>query len=100
MGYAGTLDRLVQWGPRVGVLDIKCGGPDPAYGIQTAGYMMLVEQPVVAEKLGLRGVVLLSRWSLHLLATGKYDPCDHEDRNDREVFKWCLGIHDWKRRYR
>ena len=102
MGYAGTMDRVIQWGALIGILDLKCGQPDPAYGIQTAGYEMLVEQPIVMKALDLKGkgIVELHRWSLHLLASGRYEICDYTDRTDRATFKHCLGVHYWKRRHR
>lgn len=100
MGYAGTLDRLILWGSEIGILDIKCGGPDPAYGIQTAGYQLLVNQPSVLESLGLKGSIKFSRWSVHLGQNGTPKVADHIDQNDLNVFKYCVAIHAWKRRHR
>ena len=98
--YAGTLDRLVLWNGDYCILDLKCGQHVRAYGIQTAGYEMLVELPESIEALELDKPLLgvkLRRYGIHLADTGTYKIVEHVRQKDRATFKHCLGIHEWKK---
>ena len=51
------------------------------------------------EALGLDKPLLglkIRRYGIHLADTGNYKIVEHVKRNDRSVFRYCLGIHEWK----
>lgn len=101
MRFAGTIDKLIKWCGMDAVLELKCGVHVPAYGIQTAGYLMMAELPESMQALGLTVPLSLNRlrFGAYLGPDGKYKLVQHDDENDRAIFKHCLAIYHWKRRY-
>jgi len=87
--FCGTLDRLGRIRKRRGVLDIKCGQPEPWHQIQLAGYALC-----------LRNSYALARWSLYLKDDGDFrlKPC--RDLNDFRIFICATSITNWKSDYR
>lgn len=101
--YAGTLDRLVELNGKIWLLDLKAGGHVPAYGIQSAGYAMLLQAAIAAKLLApeLRRIHArfpVKRAGVHLDGSGNYKIEEHNEVEDYSVFKWALGLHNWKRR--
>jgi hypothetical protein len=81
--YEGHPDRLVEIHGRPGILDLK--GPSKAawQGVQLAAYAHAMS-PLSA-----------ARWTLHL-SDDKYALVEHTSRDDWNVFKAALIIHNWK----
>lgn len=97
MGYAGTIDRLAilrthgaEGGRAPWVIDIKTAeDPHPAYGVQMAGYSLLLRDsgPVAAP---------LRRGTVHLYPDGTYRLVPFANPNDEPAFRALLAIHAWK----
>lgn len=92
LGFAGTLDRVVL--TREGLVflvDIKTAvRMSPAYGVQLAGYMLLLE----AEGVPLPAPV--ERKGLQLSPDGAYRLVPYINPNDRPAFCGLLAVHHWK----
>ena len=83
---AGTLDRIVQCGRNVVLLDIKSGSTlFPATAIQTAAYANLYDGRYrIKKRIGV------------LLGPDGYKIKVYDDKNDYRVFLSCLQIHRFK----
>lgn len=92
--YAGTLDRvLVGARGRHGLamlVDLKTSVQmAPSFGVQLAGYQLLLESahPELPP---------LSREGLQLRADGTYHLQPYRNPNDRPCFMGLLAVHHWK----
>ena len=83
MGYAGTLDRIMDNGYWRWVLDIKTGASQKWHSLQTAAYAACMER---AQK----------RASLVLKENGTYKLHEHTGWGDRRVFYAALSCYHWK----
>ena len=84
-GYAGTLDRVIEWGLSTTVIDIKTGSPSPWHALQTAAYAACLRPPVV------------SRAAVYLDGNGKYRCQHHMDHiADLQAFYATLAVANWK----
>lgn len=93
--FAGTLDRLVEVrGGEVMLIDLKtAANMTPAYGVQLAGYQMLLEGVVLDDG---RTVPSLTRKGLQLRPDGTYRLIGYTNPNDRPCFMGLLALHHWK----
>ena len=84
--YAGTLDRRVKLKGKdeKAVIDLKTGEPQNWHAVQTAAYAMAFDEP-------------MRRFGVYL-SEGGFKLVEHKDRNDYNVFKACLTIHNFKAR--
>lgn len=102
MRYAGTLDRLFVWNNDLWLVDLKAGGHVPAYCVQTAAYLdMLQSIPLgidLYEKLAGWDRLQVLRAGLHLAGDGTYKVEMHADHTDISTFRHALGLYFWKRR--
>ena len=83
-------DRVVKLGKgQIGVYDIKCTSKlHPAYGVQTAGYVLGLGfkcDPEVAR-----------RFVVHLRPNSLYQLHEYKDPKDGEIFEAALKIAWWK----
>ena len=93
LGFAGTLD-LHAFLPNVAdenwIVDVKTADTShPSYGVQTAGYALLLQaagEPITD----------LRRGSLHLFSDGTYRLAEYKAAADFSAFLGCLSIHQWK----
>ena len=90
--FGMRVDRLVKLGNgQNAVIDIKCTSRvHPAYGIQTAGYVIGLGfgfpcNPLIAR-----------RFVVHLKPSGLYGLHEYKDPQDGEVFAAALRIAYWK----
>lgn len=100
MRYAGTIDKLARWCGMDSLIELKCGPNVPAYGIQTAGYMLMVELPESMELLGIARplTMMRQRFGLYLKPDGTYKLTEHRNPDDAAIFKHALAIYHWKQR--
>lgn len=84
--FAGTIDRLVKlpdgstW-----LIDLKTSAdPYPSYGVQLAGYQLLLSLSDVR------------RATVHLRDDGTYRQHEFKNPNDAAAFMACLSLHQWK----
>jgi hypothetical protein len=104
-GYAGTLDRYVQWAPgrriglRFGLLEIKTGAADPTHGPQTAAYLhaLLSMKKKLLPRGSVRGAP--TRAAVYLGADGRYRVELHQDPADLSIFMAALTTYHFKARY-
>lgn len=89
MGYAGTIDRVLEINGKLGILDIKGGVKQAWHSIQTAGYAVGYFGSMFRER---------SRWALYLKDDANYMLVSHDDPRDFGLFTSALGIAKWKRR--
>jgi hypothetical protein len=89
LGYAGTLDRIVELGARKVLIDIKSGAPTRAAKIQTAAYQFAHPD---RDRIDYRAAVQLS-------ADGKYKlhPYHGDLIWDFSVFSAALTLYQFKR---
>lgn len=103
MRYAGTVDRfgIVQRlhpSGRPSVVDIKTGDPDDAgAGPQTAAYEQLIRAVFEPDMFGPDVPADLwdeawTRYSVQLLASGKYKLCTYTQHRDLQRFNWALSL--------
>lgn len=97
MGYAGRLDRIVQFPdrPRPTVLDLKSGASAPWHRVQTAGYALAWGQREGG------GALLPERCCLYLQADGspgRFSP--HKDRRDFDLFRAAVTLAHFQKRPR
>lgn len=87
--FAGTIDRVIQMPDgKTLVVDIKTASDaHPSYGVQLAGYELLLSMD---SSLRIDG-----RATVHL-AEGGYRLHMHTDPNDHPAFMGCLSILQWK----
>lgn len=84
--YAGTRDRRLRIGKKVGVLDIKSSYMlMPTTGPQTAAYKEIFN--ATADKADL----LACRWGLKLKPDGTYELHEYRDPGDWNTFVSCLN---------
>lgn len=98
--FAGTLDRVAylrlssEASPSTWLLDIKTADdPHPSFGVQLAGYQILLSHAENANGVSLAG---LRRGSVHLRADGTYRLHPYTNPNDEATFRACLAIAHWK----
>lgn len=90
LGYAGTLDRLMQFDGEAWLIDLKTSaGPVPSYGVQLAGYTELLRVDCGAGFTPKRATV-------HLRGDGTYLLKQFSDTNDFACFRALLSINQWK----
>jgi len=77
--FAGTIDIIGELNGESFVIDIKTGGPDPAYRIQTAAYKL-----ASGSNMAVSGVT--GRACLYLAKDGTYKLEEHKAREDVTVF--------------
>lgn len=90
--YAGTFDRVVRIGSDIGILDIKTGALVEAYKLQTAAYLMALDE------FGQMYPMPTKRWVVSLQPDGRYRFEEHTDPADFEVFIAALTIAQWQMR--
>ena len=84
--YAGTLDRLGDYGGCNMLVDIKTGSPEPWHAIQARAYA----EPISG---------LCPRMGVYLSADGKYKIVNHEGWHDWDAFRAALDTWKWKERH-
>lgn len=83
-GYAGTLDRVVNFGHGIDcIVDIKTGGVEDWHQLQTAAYQLALEMPA-------------DRMAVYLRDDGTYSARSHTDPNDSKVFLAAVAVANWK----
>lgn len=112
--FAGTLDRLAylrmkgEEQPSTWLLDIKTSAdPHPSYGVQLAGYRMLLAGQEEAGPLSVAmgeafrriGLDHIKRATVHLDVSGHYRFHQYQDHNDEATFMACLAIHRFKEKH-
>lgn len=80
--YAGTLDQTGFIGKHTCVLDIKTGGKQAWWALQTAAYNAVAKRT--------------ARYSLQITGDGTWKLTQHKDKNDIRVFLACLTVAGWK----
>lgn len=97
MRYAGTIDRLAYLRLRndseasTWLLDLKTGDEAyPSYGVQLAGYELLVRSNVD------QGIATLNRGTVHLRPDASYRFSQFKNPNDAACFIACLSLFQWK----
>lgn len=93
-GYAGKPDLLcyLRGIRQLAVPDWKTGEPNPATGLQLAGYAGAWQE--------MTGEMPTKRLAVHL-TPGKKSPyklIDYDDRGDLAVFRGAAAVHNWKRK--
>lgn len=93
LGFAGTLDRMLVMPDRESwLIDIKTAAdPHPSYGVQLAGYKLLVSGAVSPE-----AAAGLKRGTVHLYDDGTYRLRVYNNPNDEACFRALLSVHQWK----
>lgn len=89
LGFAGTLDKVVEWHDLPDVIDIKSGAAVlRSVRPQTAAYReaRMSEGDIKLSK---------SRYCVHLTKDGKYKVHRYRDPSDFNIFLSCLNIHRW-----
>lgn len=88
--FAGTLDRVVRVrSGDVYLIDLKTSISMPAsYGVQLAGYQLLLDDSALTTK--------LTRKGLRLNDDGTYKLVPFNNPNDLPAFMACLALHNWK----
>ncbi|HRZ15201.1 MAG TPA: hypothetical protein P5110_06820 [Candidatus Omnitrophota bacterium] len=82
---AGTLDRV-----KADILvDIKSGGKQAGFALQTGGYKVLWEERI--------GEKIRKRASVYLTEDGKFSVDWHKDKDDDFMFLCALKSYKWKR---
>lgn len=84
--FAGRIDRL---GNGI-IMDIKCGGIRPEYGVRLAGYALLVVARFVGENPN------PIRQTIHLFPDGKWKLKTWKDISDKKVFLSLLEVENWR----
>jgi len=79
LGYAGTVDRIVELAGVRYVIDLKTGSPEVYHPIQLAGYAMCFTER-------------LQRANVYLAENGSYRWVPHTDRMDFEIWKASLTL--------
>ncbi len=92
LGYAGTLDRLLQINGRKVLVDIKTVSRlSPVVGIQLAAYQNLLAANTEH--------VYVDRAAVRLLDDGTYRFQMYTDVTDWPVFVSLLTLHSWRRKH-
>lgn len=88
--FAGTLDRVVRVrSGDVYLIDLKASISMPAsYGVQLAGYQLLLDESALTTKLARKG--------LQLRDDGTYKLVPYLNPNDLPAFMACLALFNWK----
>ena len=90
--FAGTPDRVGTLQRQPVVVDLKCGGPDPSQGVQTAAQVILVD----GSKGPGQRVYVRHRYTLHLRDDGTYRLVEWSDPADYDLWWWSLSQHNQK----
>jgi hypothetical protein len=90
--YAGTPDKVGEFGKYMAVIDLKSGDSKPWHSIQTAGQAELVKDNL--------SVILVKRFGLQLKTDGTYRLTEHYNRQDAGIWMACLSCFNWKRNHR
>jgi hypothetical protein len=93
--FAGTLDRVVaEPSGEFWLLDLKTSAdPVPSYGVQLAGYALLLEVADFAVPRSMK------RATVHLRGDGTYKLQAFNDPNDDAAFRACLALYQWKEQH-
>lgn len=81
--YAGTPDRIGQWGIGQAILDIKTGVPAPWHRYQLSAYAMLADNIEFYR---------FARMSLYLRPDGTFSLVKHTDRDDAKIWLAALTV--------
>jgi hypothetical protein len=93
MGYAGSPDKLLAWGGRTVLPDIKATAVVPrTVGAQTAAYAKAYQRMHGGKEPG--------RYCIHLTGDGKYKTHPRRDAADWSLFVSALNIHRFKEQHR
>lgn len=88
--YAGTRDRRIVIGKKVGILDIKSSYMlMPTTGPQTAAYKEIYNATAPKDE------QVKHRWGLRLTKDGDYELKPYEDPLDLNTFISCLNVWRW-----
>lgn len=87
--YAGTVDRDGILDGKDSLVDLKTGGPVPAYAIQLAGYGGLTDSPYRYERVNLQ-LSQDGKYKLH-----RYPMASFAD--DFKIFMAALTVANWRR---
>ncbi len=95
--FAGTVDRVADISlgrdaaRSVWVLDLKTGDePHPSYGVQLAGYALLLNAAAASVP------AVFRRGTVHLRDDGTYRLHSFNNPNDEAAFMACLALYTWK----
>ena len=89
--FAGTVDRFGTILDAPWLVDIKTAAdPIPSYGVQLAGYEILLRDFAYLETRPIR------RATVHLNADGGYRMREYNNPNDAACFRSLLSVHHWK----
>lgn len=96
--FAGMIDRFseitVASGRNPWAIDIKIAdSPHPVFGVQTAGYVLLLD---CVDGCQLIGMARNRRASVHLRPDATYRMKTYTNPNDEVAFRACLSIYRWK----
>lgn len=85
--FAGTRDRRIQIGNKVGILDIKSSYMlMPTTGPQTAAYIEIYNAGVTKEE------KIKHRWGLRLTKDGEYELHEYKEPGDWNTFVSALNV--------
>lgn len=88
--YAGTRDRRLRIGRKVGILDIKSSYMlMPTTGPQTAAYKEIYNATAA------KADQVKHRWGLKLAKDGTYQLHEYKDTSDWNTFLSCLNAYRW-----
>lgn len=92
--YAGTRDRRIRIGNKVGILDIKSSYMlMPTTGPQTAAYKEIFNATAPKTE------QVKHRWGLKLARDGTYQLHEYKDAGDWNTFVSCLNVYRWVERH-
>lgn len=92
MGYAGTLDRVLEINRRIVLVDIKTVSRlTPAVGVQLAAYQHLLTSNTLHRS--------VDRAAVQLKGDGTYSFRQFTDPTDWPVFVSLLTLNTWKRKH-
>jgi hypothetical protein len=89
LGFAGTLDRVLLIEGQGVLVDLKtAAAPSPSWGVQLAGYQLLLED---------EGEIAINmRYAVRLLPDGDFRVDRFTNPNDELCFRALLSVHQWK----
>jgi hypothetical protein len=85
LGYAGTLDALVDRRGHTWLVDIKSGDVPDTCGPQTSAYAAALGRPV-------------RRYAVQLKPDGSYKTHAYTSSTDFAIFQSCLNVYKWRER--
>lgn len=93
LGYAGSPDKVLAWGKRLVIPDLKATAVvPPTVGLQTAAYAKAYQ--------AMHGGREPSRYCIHLQPGGKYRSHPRTDPSDWSYFLSALNCYKWKEKHR